>query len=241
MDGMEEPTTNPEGETQIAPEPEAPKTRKTPRQGDYRQPASRHTPSSMAIDERSRADRWKLMSMIVAVTCFILCLLVINASRATERIYVMDGNAGLYSAVLEDLSNSKGYFNTVSLHASNIILLRGPQGLDLYDMVKLFMSSSAATKLEKNVQENAQDMKRRNLQWKPIIEYIGEPVVAAKSRIVEVKGRIVQTGVYASRAFYDETPFRLVLNYDANTDLGKASAYPWVCSDFNLQFGEQKR
>jgi hypothetical protein len=209
--------------------------RPTPRQGDHLQPASAHTPSIVALSERRRAERWKTASLLVSIAALALAWLVIRAGRTTESIYVMDPVGNVYAGPVEPLAESRRFFNVTAIYAANAVLQRSPAGFDLAELLKLYFTPRAISRLEEDHKSRAADMRRRNLQWKPIIETISEPVSAGGRRIVEVRGRVVMAGAFANRAFINEPPFTLVLTFIRNPDLGKAAAYPWVASDVGLK------
>ena len=215
--------------------------RTTPRQGDYRQAPSRHTPSVLAISERNRADRWKNCAIAVCLASLTLAFLTIRAGRSTELIHVMDPLGNMYAGPLEPLSNSKKFFNVTAIYATNAALQRSPAGFDLFEVLKLYYSPRAAAKLQEDHKQRQEDIRRRNLQWKPIIDAISDPVTAGTTRIIEVRGRLVMAGAYANRSFYDEPPFVLVLTLGRNPDVGKAGAYPWYCTDVDLKISASER
>jgi hypothetical protein len=209
--------------------------RRTPRQGDQLQPSSKHTPSALAVSERKRADLWKNIAILVCLAALGLTYLSIRAGRATEMIHVMDPLGNTYAGPLEAMSESKKFFNTTAIYATNAALQRSPAGFDLPEVLKLYYSARALNRLEDDLKKRQDDMRRRNLQWKPLIDSISEPVAAGARRIVEVRGRIVIAGAYAGRSFYDEPPFTLVLTFGRNPNLGQAGAYPWICEDPDLK------
>ncbi len=209
-------------------------TRVTPRPGENPLPRPKHTPGALAISERQKADFWKLVGLGTSLASLMLAFLVIQAGRATERVYVLDSAGSLYTGLLEPISESRGYFNIAALYATNAALQRSTAGFDLYEVLKLCFTSRAVQKMEDDLQSVREDIRRRNLQQKPLIDSIGDPVTAGSARLVEVRGRLVCAGAYAGRSFYDEQPFVLLLTFRRNSDLGKAAAYPWICDDFDL-------
>lgn len=232
----------------MAPEPaiitesvEAPLTRPTPRQGDYPQPRSHHTPSVLAVSERNRADRWKNIALLLSIGALVISYLTIKAGRTTEVVHVMDPFGNMYAGPVEPLADSKKFFNVTAIYATNAALQRSAAGFDLFDLLKLYYTPRAIAKLEEDHKQRREDARRRNLQWKPIIDSIGDPVPASASRIVEVHGRVIMAGAYANRSFYDEPTFSLVLTLVRNPDLGKAGAYPWVCNDVDLKIANADR
>jgi hypothetical protein len=188
----------------------------------------------MALTERRRADFWKGASVVVCLASLIIAWLAIQAGRQADQIFVMDPSGSLYAGPLEALSESKGYFHLASLYAANAALQRSPAGFDLYEILRLCYTPRAVQKLEEDLQQQREDARRRNLQQKPLVESIGEPVRAGNSRLVDVRGRLVCAGAYAGRSFYDEVPFVLVLRFRRNPDMGKSGSYPWVCEDYDL-------
>lgn len=215
-------------------------TRPTPRQGDNRQPLPRHTPGFTAISERKRADRWKAISLVTMAGAMALSYLTIKAGRATEYIHVMDPLGNMYAGPIEPLADSKRFFNVTSVYCTNAALQRSPAGtgFDLPEILKLYYSPNAIAKLQDDQRPRQDDFRRRNMQWKPVIDSVADPVAAGSGRIVEVRGRIVQAGAYANRTFYDEPAFTLVLTFGRNPDIGKAGAYPWICTDFDLKIAQ---
>lgn len=219
----------------VAPPEPFPASRPTPRQGDNPQPRPSHTPSFLAISERKRADRWKTLAIVVCLGALALSYLTIRAARSTELVHVMDPLGNMYAGPLEPLSSSKKFFGITAIYATNAALQRSAAGFDLSEVLKLYYTPRAVAKLQIDQQKRQEDVRRRNLQWKPIIDAISDPVPAADTRIVEVRGRVVMAGAYANRSFYDEPPFTLVLTFVRNPDLGKTAAYPWICNDVDLK------
>lgn len=213
----------------------AARTRLTPRQGDFPQPASRHTPSALALMEKRRSDFWRGTSIAVCLVALALSYLTIRAGRATEKIFVMDPTGNIHAGPLEALSQSPRFFHVTAIYATNVALQRSPVGFDLFELLKLYYTPRAIAKLQDDHKAREPELRRRNLQWKPIIESIGDPVSAGAHRLVEVRGRLITAGAYANRSFYDESAFVLVLTLAKNTDLGKSGNYPWVCADFELK------
>ncbi len=216
-------------------------TRPTPRQGDYPQMNPAFTPSALAISERKRADLWKNCSILVSLTALALSYLTIRAGRATEMVHIMDPQGNMYSGPLEPLANSKQFFNVTAIYATNAALQRSSAGFDLFDLMKLYYTPRAIARLQEDHKKREADLRRRNVQWKPIIDSISDPIPAGATRIIEVRGRLVTAGAYANRSFYEEPAFTLVLALVRNPDLGKAGAYPWVCNDADLKIAAAER
>lgn len=213
----------------------AAQVRPTPRQGDNPQPASRHTPSFVAIAERKRADLWKNCSILVSLSALALAYFTIRAARSTELVHVMDPLGNMYAGPAEPMAQSSRFFNTTAIYATNAALQRSPAGFDLAELMKVYYTARAVAKLEDDQKLREKDIRRRHQQWKPIIDSISDPVPAGATRIVEVRGRVVAAGAFANRSFYSEPPFTLVLTFIRNPDLGKSGAYPWVCNDVELK------
>lgn len=215
--------------------------RPTPRQGDHPQLRPAFTPSALAISERKRADLWKNCSVLICITALALSYLTIRAGRATEMVHVMDPLGNMYSGPLEPLANSKQFFNVTAIYATNAALQRSSAGFDLFELLKLYYTPRAIAKLQEDQKKREADLRRRNVQWKPIIDSISDPIPAGATRIVEIRGRLVTAGAYANRSFYEEPAFTLVLSLIRNPDLGKAGAYPWVCNDPDLKIATTDR
>lgn len=216
-------------------------SRPTPRQGDQPQPLPKHTPGILAISERKRADFWRNASLAVCLGALILSYLTIKAGRATEVIHVMDPAGNMYAGPVGPMSESSRFFHVTSIYATNAALQRSSAGFDLFELLKLYYSPRAIAKLQEDQKKREPDLRRRNLQWKPIIDSIGDPVATGPARTVEVRGRVIAAGAYANRSFYDELPFTLILGFVRNPDLGKSGAYPWICQDAELKLVETPR
>lgn len=196
--------------------------------------SSRHTPSHLALCERRRADLWRIVAIAVCLLALLLAFLIVRAGRSSEQILVMDSQGNILAGPLEPLSSSKGFFTTTALCATNAALQRSNAGFDLYDLLRLYFAPRALQKLEDDLQARIEDIRRRNLQQKPLIESIAAPVVAGDARLVEVRGRLVSAGAFGGQAFYNEPPFVLLLTFRRNPNLGQAGAFPWICHDVDL-------
>lgn len=213
----------------------ADRVRPTPRQGDHPQPRPRHTPSIVAVSERTRAEAWRTIALVTCAGALLLCYLTIRAARSTEYVHVMDPLGNIYAGPLEPMADSRRFFTTTAIYAANVALQRSPSGFDLPELLKLYYTPRAIAKLQDDQKNREADIRRRNLQWKPIIDSISDPVPAGMRRIVEVRGRIVSAGAFANRSFVTDHPFTLVLTFMRNPDLGKIGAYPWVCNDIDVK------
>lgn len=201
-------------------------------------PASR--PSLVAVSERRRAERWKSFALVVSLVSAALAFLTIRAGRATEYVHVMDPLGNMYAGPVEPLAESPRFFSLTAIYATNSALQRSAEGFDLSELLQLYYSPRAIGKLEQDHAERAKDMRRRNVQWKPLIESISEPLPTGSARMVEVRGRVVTAGVFANRSFYQQPTFALVLTLVRNPDLGKAGAYPWICDDVQLKLEDER-
>lgn len=215
--------------------------REPPHPGHLSGQASAHTPSALALSERARADAWKLIGLAAAVLSLGLAYLTIRAGRASERVFVIDPTGNLVAGPLERMSESRSFFHLTALYATNAALQRSPEGFDLYELLGLYFTPRAVQKLEDDWERSRDDVRQRNLQQKPVVESIGEPIRGGDRRIVEVRGRLVSAGAYAGQSFYDELPYRLVLTFKKNPDIARAGAYPWICEDFTLELREGGR
>lgn len=193
------------------------------------------------MSERKRAELWKNCAIVVCLGALLLTYLSIRAARATELIHVMDPLGNMYAGPVQPMSESSRFFNVTAIYATNAALQRSSAGFDLFELLKLYYTPRAIAKLQEDQGRREGDIRRRNLQWKPIIDSIGEPVRAGAGRIVEVRGRVITAGAYANRSFYEEVPFALVLSLIRNPDLGKSGVYPWICQDAELKLVENSR
>ena len=179
--------------------------------------------------------------MVVCLAALALSYLTIKAGRATEVIHVMDPSGNMYAGPVGPMSESGRFFNVTAIYATNAALQRSAAGFDLFEVLKVYFTPRAIAKLQEDQKQREGDLRRRNVQWKPIIDSIGDPVRTGLARTVEVRGRIVAAGAYANRSFYEEVPFTLVLGLVRNPDLGKSGAYPWICQDAELKINEKPR
>jgi hypothetical protein len=195
-------------------------------------------PSYRALQDRQLAEAWRVVALGACLSALVLSFLIVRAGRSEERVFVLDPAGNVLAGPSESMAESKGFFTLTALYCANTALQRSSEGFDLYELLRLYYTPRAVQKLEEDWQAKRDDAAARNLQQKPLVDSIGDPVRAGAKRIVEVRGRIVSAGAYAGRSFYDELPFVLVLTLRRNPDLGKAGSYPWLCEDFDLTLKE---
>lgn len=202
--------------------------------------SSCHTPGQLALGERRRADFWRTLSLGVCLSALCVSFLIVRAGRATEHILVLDPQGNILAGPVEALASSQGFFHTSALCATNAALQRSGAGFDLYELLRLYFGPRAMQKLEDDLHARIDDMRRRNLQQKPVVESVASPVVAGDARLVEVRGRLVTVGAFGGQSFYQEPAFVLLLTYRRNPNLGQAGAYPWLCHDIDLKIEENE-
>lgn len=198
-------------------------------------------PAYRALQDRHLAEAWRVIAVGVSLASLLLAYLTVRAGRSEERVFVLDPAGNVLAGPSESMAESRGFFTLTALYCANTALQRSSEGFDLYELLRLYYTPRAVQKLEEDWQAKRDDAAARNLQQKPLVDSIGEPVRAGTKRIVEVRGRVVSAGAYAGKSFYDELPFVLVLTLRRNPDLGKAGAYPWLCEDFDLTLREALR
>jgi len=193
------------------------------------------------MQDRHMAEAWRVIALGVSLGSLLLAYLTVRAGRSEERVFVLDPAGNVLAGPSESMAESRGFFTLTALYCANTALQRSSEGFDLYELLRLYYTPRAVQKLEEDWQAKRDDATARNLQQKPLVDSIGEPMRAGAKRIVEVRGRVVSAGAYAGKSFYDELPFVLVLTLRRNPDLGKAGAYPWICEDFDLSLKEPLR
>lgn len=198
-------------------------------------------PVSLALQDRKKAELWRTLALVICIAAMTLSYLMIRSAREEEHILVLDSAGNILAGPTEALSDSQGFFNLTALYCTHTAFQRSSAGFDLYEMLHLYFSPRAVQKLEEHWQGQKEDAKARNLQQKPVVDLVAEPVKAGSLRIVETRGRLIRAGAYAGRSFYDEVPFILVLSFRRNPDLGKAGAYPWICEDVDIETREPPR
>jgi len=203
--------------------------------------AREEAPSYRALKDRQVAEAWRFIALGSCLAALLLAFLIVRAGRSEERVFVLDPAGNVLAGPSESMAESRGFFTLTALYCANTALQRSAEGFDLYELLRLYYTPRAVQRLEEDWQAKRDDANARNLQQKPLVDSIGEPVRAGAKRIVEVRGRVVSAGAYAGRSFYDELPFTLVLTLRRNPDLGKAGAYPWICEDFDLTMKEALR
>lgn len=201
---------------------------------------SRHTPAGLALGEKRRADAWRILSIVVCLASMAGAYLIVRAGRSSERILVLDSQGNVLAGPVEALASSQGFFHTSALCAANAALQRSGAGFDLYELLRLYFGPRALQKLEDDLHRRIEDMRRRNLQQKPIVDSVAAPVVAGDARLVEVRGRLITAGAFGGQAFYQEPAFALLLTYRRNPNLGQVGAYPWICEDVELKIDENE-
>lgn len=190
-----------------------------------------------ALADRQRAELWRGLSLGTALFSLVLVWLCLREAHGEQRILVLDAGGNLLAGPAQILSENRDFFTTATLCGTNAALQRSPEGFDLYEMLSLCFSPRAVQSLEDDWQGQREDARARNLQQKPVIETITDPVKAGETRVVKVGGRIIRAGAYAGRSFYEETPFAAVLSFVRNPNLAGANAYPWICDEFELKTG----
>lgn len=230
------PATSPAGQSEDG--PKAAVLRQPPRDARVEANHGCTAPVHRALSEQRRADLWRSIALLTCLAALVLCVLCVRAARSEERILVLDPAGNILSGPTEQLAESRGFFTTTALYCVNTALQRSPEGFDLYELLRVYFSPRAVQRLEEHWQQQKEDAKARNLQQKPVVDTVGEPVKAGSLRVVETRGRLVRAGAYAGRSFYEEVPFILILSFRRNPELGKAAAYPWLCEDVDLEIRE---
>jgi len=186
----------------------SPQHRRVPREELLPVQATR--PAVLAMEDRRKAELWKRLSLVTCLAALCVSYLSIRAARAEERILVLDPAGNVLAGPAEGLAESRGFFTLTTLYCTNTALQRSAEGFDLYELLTLYFSPRAVQQLEEHWQAQRDDARARNLQQKPVVDLVGEPVKAGYLRVVEARGRLIRAGAYAGRSFYEELPFTLV-------------------------------
>jgi|GEM_PF-3025335 len=209
-------------------------TRETSREGEGGRPRPVFTPAKYLLSDHQKTVRDKNITIGVLLAGLVLIWMTISSSSAEKQVLVIDPVGGLTQGPLEPLAASKGFFSITSINATQAALQRSSVGFDLQEMLAIYFSAKARRTLEENLSTHSEDVRRRHLSTKPVIDSITPAEVAGDTRVVKVGGRLQTTGAVNGRAFYDEPPFELILIYRVNPDLGNKAAMPWVIDEIDL-------
>lgn len=208
--------------------------RETPREGDGLRPRPAFTPAKFLLSDHQKSVRDKNITIVLLLVGLIVVWLTISSSNSERQVLVIDPIGGVTQGPLEPLAASKGFFAITSINATQAALQRSSVGFDLQEMLPLYFSAKARRVLEEHLSAHLDDIRRRRLSVKPVIDSITPAQPAGDTRVVKVGGRLQTSGAVNGRLFYDEPPFELVLVYRSNPDLGNKAAMPWVADEIDL-------
>lgn len=209
-------------------------SRAAARENDGGRPRSPFTPSKHLLSDHQRAARAKNITIGVLFAGVILIWLTVMSANSEQKVLVIDPVGGVTAGPLEPLATSKGYFAITSINATQAALQRSSVGFDLREMLPIYFSPKARRTLEEELGKRLEDIRRRKLSTKPVIDSVTPPQTAGDSCVVKIGGRLQTTGAVNGRMFYDEPPFELVLVYRKNPDLSNKAAMPWVADEIDL-------
>lgn len=215
-------------------------TRETPREGEGLRPRPPFTPANHLLSDHRKTVCDKNITIGALVIGLILVWLTISSVSGERQVVVIDPVGGVTQGPLEALATSKGFFSITSINATQAALQRSSVGFDLQEMLPLYFSAKARRTLEENLAARIEDIRRRRLSMKPVIDRITPAEPAGDTRVVKVGGRVQTSGAVNGRVFYDEPPFELVLVYRKNPDLSNKAAMPWVADEVELALSTQE-
>jgi hypothetical protein len=211
--------------------------RETPREGDSPLPRPSFTPSRRLLSDHQRVVRSKNLTIGVLLAGLLLVWMTVSSATATQKVLVIDPVGGVTQGPLEPLATSKGFFSITSINAVQACLQRSSVGFDLNELLPLYFTARARRLLDEDLNRRWEDMRKRRLTLKPVIDSITPPQDAAGARVVRVTGRLQTTGVVNGRVFYDEPPFQTIFLFRENADLSNRASMPWVVDEFELSIG----
>lgn len=212
-------------------------TRDTPREGDSPRPRPAFTPSKFLLSDHQRIVRTQRVTIAVLLAGLAFVCFAVSSATREQKVMVIDPVGGLTQGPLEPLATSKGYFSITSINAVQAALQRSSAGFDLHEMLSIYFSARARQALEEDLNKRADDVRRRRLTIKPVVDSLTPPQEAGSARVVKVSGRLQTTGVVNGRVFYDEPPFEALFSFRVNADLSNKATMPWVVDDFELAIG----
>jgi hypothetical protein len=192
------------------------------------------------LSDRRRSARDKNVTIGVLFVGLILVWLSIQAATREQKVMVIDPVGGLTQGPLEPLASSKGFFSITSINATQAALQRSSVGFDLQEMLPVYFSAKARRTLDEDLGARADDVRRRRLSLKPVIDSIALPQTAGDTRVVRVGGRLQTYGAVNGRIFYDEPVFELVLVFRGNADLANKAAMPWIVDEIDLAMNAEE-
>jgi hypothetical protein len=214
--------------------------RETPREGESPRPRPPFTPSRFLLTDHQRLVRAKNITIGVLFAGLVLVWLSVTMANVEQKVLVIDPVGGVTQGPLEPLAASKGFFSITSINAVQVALQRSTVGFDLQEMISIYFSARSRQALEEDLGRRWEDIRRRKLTMKPVIDSITPPQSAGDARVVKVSGRLQTTGAVNGRAFYHEPPFELVFVYRTNADLSNKASMPWVVDEFELALGQEE-
>lgn len=215
-------------------------TRETLREGEGLRPRPPFTPAKYLLSDHQKTVRDKNITIGVLLAGLVLIWMTISSASSEKQVLVIDPVGGLTQGPLEPLAASKGFFSITSINATQAALQRSSVGFDLQEMLPIYFSAKARATLEENLSARTEDIRRRRLSTKPVIDSITPAETAGDTRVVKVGGRLQTSGAINGRIFYDEPPFELVLVYRVNSDLGNKAAMPWVVDEIDLALNAEE-
>ena len=154
-------------------------------------------------------------------------------------VFAVDGSNTIHFGPLDALNIRSPVFQKTALNATQAALQRSPVGLDLPELAQAIFRADAYEHLQKDVTAQLPDLVARDLHLKPEISKITALAEKEGTRLIEVRGQWVGSGVFRNNAIAESPSFQLLIAIVENPNLGDANFAPFIVSDYRLSVGEE--
>lgn len=193
------------------------------------------TPHQLLGDAHKKSQAVTYVVLGVLLAGLLLCYMTVNAAMGEKRVAILDGAGNLTIAPTQVLSKAPGYFERVSLMATNVVFQRSVSGLILEDLLPVYFEPLAADAVRDDFKATKDFMEKRNLKMYPECRYISEPIQSGIRRIVTIEGVLTLTGSVRGSFILENPEFSLTLEFVENKDIAAKSGMPWKVDDVIIE------
>lgn len=201
-------------------------------------PEKNNIPSCSPISNFLAEHQQKKMAFAFGIACLILAIIAqiitISTMHHNEKVFVIDGTHTLHIGPLEILGQKSPLFTTIALTATQVIFQRSPIGLDLLELMPHLFGENAIKKLQDEIAEKMGELKAKNLHQKPEISKITALAEKDDTRILQVIGNLVSSGVFEGVPLFEAHQFKITFAIKPNKNLSENKLYPFIITDFKI-------
>jgi len=180
----------------------------------------------------------KKIAFAFGISCLVFTILAqvmtIKNMHREEKVFVIDGSDTLHIGPLEIISQKSPIFTTIALVATQVVFQRSPVGLDLSELMPHLFKEEAMKKLRVDVSEKLGELKAKNLHQKPEISQIKSLAEKDGTRILQVTGNLIGSGVFEGIPLLEAHKFKVTFAINPNKNLSEKKLYPFVIADFKI-------